>query len=106
MSESQIDTLWITAKADLATVSATFATMQGQLQTLEADCVQLAAAGGGDVVQWIHTQVRQLSAGYALYPTPGVAAVVPVFAPDPNSPRQLSILGDQRPISAIHPGLT
>jgi hypothetical protein len=106
MSELQIQTIWTTAKADLATVAATFATLQSQLQTLEADCVQLQNAGGGDVVAWIHTQVRQLSAGYAAYPTPGVAAVVPAFAPDPNSPRQTSILGDQRPISAIHPGLT
>jgi uncharacterized protein (DUF3084 family) len=65
MSKQQIQTLWTTAKADLATVAATFATLQSQLQTLEADCVQLQNAGGGDVVQWIHTQVRQLSAGYA-----------------------------------------
>ena len=107
MSESQIQTLWPTAKADLATVAATVATLQGQLVTLEADCVQLAAAGGGDVVNWLHTQVRNLGAGYMAYvASPGGAAVVSVVAPEPSSPRQLALLGDQRPISVIHPGLT
>ena len=107
MSELQIQTLWPTAKADLATVAATFATLQSQLVALEADCVQLAAAGGGDVVNWLHTQVRQLGAGWAPYANaPGGAAVINAVAPEPSSPRQLAVLGDQRPISAIHPGLT
>lgn len=106
MSESQISTQWTTLKADLATALAAIVTAQSALATVEADCVLMAGFGGGDVVNWAHTQIRQATAGFAPYPVPGGAAVVSVFAADPNSPRQLSALGDQRPISTIHPGLS
>jgi hypothetical protein len=108
MSESQIQTIWPTAKADLATVAATFATLQTQLATVETDCVALAAAGGQDVVNWLHTQLRNLGAGYTPIGEGAglIPAVISVVAPDPNIPRQLALLGDQRGITQIHPGLT
>jgi hypothetical protein len=105
MSESQIQTQWTTLKADLATATATFQTLLTQLATVEADCVLMNTFGGQDVVQWVQTQLRQLTAGYQAYPVPGGAAVIQTFAVDPNSPRQINAV-DPRPISAIHPGLT
>jgi hypothetical protein len=108
MSESQIQTLWPTAKADLATVAATFATLQTQLATVEADCVALQAVGGGDVVNWLHTQLRNLGAGYTPIGQGAglIPAVISIVAPDPNVPRQFALLGDVRPITQIHPGLS
>ena len=112
MSELMVQTLWVTAKAQLATITADAATLQTDLQTMENLRAQLAAAGGGDVAEWLRIQIVNLGLGYRpLVQGPGgvpaqPSARISLFGPEPTLPRDLSQLGDQRPISAIHPGLS
>jgi hypothetical protein len=109
MSESQVQALWTTAKAQLATITADFTTLQNDLATMEALRVQLAAAGGSGVGvgQWLATQIRQLGAGWLKYVnSPEPPPIITVYAPNPGSPRDLSQLGDVRPITWVDQGLS
>src|SRR5258708_39480342 len=96
-----VQAAWTTAKADLATAKAALATLQTNLGTLEADCDTLYNLGAGDVVDWLRTQIRQAVLG--LQPRPSAAGgntapqLLSVWAPDTNTPRDLSIV-DARPI--------
>jgi hypothetical protein len=111
MSEAQIQTLWTTAKAQLATITADAATLQADLQTMENLRSQLATAGGGDVAEWLRVQIQNLGLGYQPYAQgPGgvpaqPSARVTLFGSEPTLLRDLSQLGDRRPITVIHPGL-
>jgi hypothetical protein len=106
-ASAKTQALWTTAKALLATITTDVTTLQNDLVTMESLRAQLAGGDGGEVADWLGQQLRQLAIGWAPYSaSPGGPARITVFAPEPSSPRQLSVLGDQRPISTICPGLS
>ena len=100
-----IQTLWTTAKAQLATATTDYNTFQTDLQNLEASCEQLEAAGAQDVATWLRLQVKQLCIGYegasgrASYMVAGVNA----FAINTAKPQDVVRI-DQRPISSTTTG--
>jgi multidrug resistance efflux pump len=102
---TQIQTDWTTGKAALATATATYNTLQTNLQSLEASCEQLEADGAQDVAAWLRLQMKQLNMGYegasgrAAYMVAGVAA----FAINTAKPQDVSRI-DARPISSTATG--
>jgi hypothetical protein len=100
-----IQTLWVTAKAQLATATTDYNTFQTDLQNLEASCQQLEAAGAQDVATWLRLQVKQLCRGYegaggrVAYSVAGVNA----FAINTAKPQDAAQI-DQRPIGSTATG--
>jgi hypothetical protein len=107
-NQAQIAALFATAKTQLTTITTDVTTLQNDLAALEATRAALAANGGNAAAEWLRIQIANLGQGYTPYvAAPGGAAQVgPVFAPEPSSPRDLSRLGDRRPVSAFDPSLT
>jgi hypothetical protein len=106
-NQALIASLFATGKTQLTTITTDVTTLQADLQLIEATRVQLAANGGNAAAEWLRIQLLQLSMGWQSYVlAPGGAARLTVFAPEPTSPRDLSLLGDRRPIGAYDPSLT
>jgi hypothetical protein len=105
-NQAQIAALFATAKTQLTTITTDVTTLQNDLAALEATRAALAANGGNAAAERLRIQIAQLSQGWQPYASaPGGPAQLTVFAPEPSSPRDLSRLGDRRPISAFDPSL-
>lgn len=106
MDQAQIASLFATAKTQLTTITNDVTTLQNDLRTMESLRLQLANAGGNAAALWLKIQLQQLTLGFQAYPNaPEGAARVVVFGTDSTAPRDLSQLGDRRPISALDPSL-
>lgn len=107
MNISQIQTLFASAKTQLATVTSDVTTLQNDLQSMETLIAEITAAGGASAALWLRTQLEQLTAGFQPYinAANGGPTILHVVAPDPNVARDTKQLHDARPVTATVPYL-
>jgi hypothetical protein len=96
--------LWPTAKTQLATVATDIATAQADLLLIEATRAQFVSFGASHVSEWLRTQLVQLTVGWQpIVAIVGGPARIILFAPEPSLPRDLSVLGERRPMALVDP---
>jgi len=105
-NQAKIASLFTTAKAQLTTITTDVTTLQADLLTMENLRLQLQQYGGNAAAEWLRIQLSQLPQGFYAYIIPGGTPILAVSAVEPGTSRDLSRLGDVRPVSAFDPSLT